>query len=198
MKQGSKEWHESRANRLTASRFASAIGVCKYTTRQKLYREYMGLDPKFEGNEATRWGAEHESDAIFEIECVSGLLVEETGFHVHPDYDWIGASPDGLINDKGCIETKCPFFKKEPHQEVPINYMAQIQGVMEVLDRDWCLFGSWTEGDSSIFKVERSKEYWGWMFPKLEAFWSHVKKGRPPKREKKEYFNGEIKIERIK
>jgi len=192
----SKEWFAERAERLTASRFAAAMGICPYTSRQKLYREYMGLDEPFLGNEATKWGQDHEKDAIYALECETGLLAEKTGFWVHPDYHWLGGSPDGLIGGS-LIEVKCPYYKNEPHQEVPIGYMAQIQGCMEIAGYEWCLFGSWTEYDFTLFKVDRNKEYWDFMLPKLEEFWGYVQEGKEPKRKKKTYFEGEIKVERL-
>ena len=40
----------------------------------------------------------------------TGNFVEECGFIVHPEHDWLGgASPDGLVLDNTVLEIKCPF-----------------------------------------------------------------------------------------
>ena len=52
-----------RNGRLTASLFASAIGI-GYDSRQKLWRQLTGREERFQGNAHTQWGSDHEKDAI--------------------------------------------------------------------------------------------------------------------------------------
>lgn len=202
--QGSDAWHAERAERLTGSRFAAAMGISPYQSRQALWRDYMGLEPPFEGNDATEWGSAREPDAIFAYECETGALVQSTGLHVYRD-DWIAVSPDGLVGE-GCIEAKCPYSGRI-HEEVPAHYMPQVQGVVEVLDRPWCDFVStlfaWDGAgfyvtEQRILRVHRSAEYWRWMRPLLDEFWECVAERREPKRRKKPVFGGEINVERIR
>jgi hypothetical protein len=69
------------------------------------------------------------------------------GFFIKPDYPFLGASPDGVIDDEYLIEVKCPFsgrnenvlpgkpfpfLHRNSHGEVSLkqtsNYYSQIQG----------------------------------------------------------------------
>ncbi len=190
--QGSPEWHKCRKERLTASVFASAMGISPYQSRQKLWGEMVGELPKFEGNEACDWGIEHEADAVFEYEAYMGVFTQETGFWEMGEF---GCSPDRLISD-GLIECKCPF-SLNIHQEVPAHYMAQIQGQLQITEKEWCDFVSWTPDDLTIFHVLRNQEYWDKAVTLLNDFWECVQEHEKPKRRKKPVLP-EVVVEKIK
>ena len=179
--QRTPEWHAARAGKLTASTFAAAMGIDPYKSRAKLWREIKGLEPPFEGNAATDWGTENEPIAISEYEVRSGNLVVPSPFVVHPEFPWIGASPDGLVGDGGCIEAKCPYGQ-QLYGVVPKHYRPQVAGVLEVTNRSWCDFICWTPDDTEITRVERGREYWAWACPLLQEFWGYVLDDREPPR----------------
>ena len=137
-------WYKARRGKLTASNFGTALGLCPWTTRQKLWNRM--IDPSsdtFKGNIATNWGTDNEPNGILEYSCTTRNQVLATGFHVHKALGWLGGSPDGLVGDDGMIEIKCPFTRKV-QKEVPLHYYAQINGLLEITGRKWCDFVSWT------------------------------------------------------
>jgi hypothetical protein len=91
---------------------------------------------------------------------------------VFADYKWLGASPDGLVGSIGLLEIKCPVY--QIHQQVPDDYMCQIQGQLEMCDRQWCDFVSFHGGKLAVIRVARSREYWDWMLQRLQHFWACV------------------------
>lgn len=191
------EWYAERAKRLTASDFAASVGINPYMSRQALWRTKMGLEPKFEGNEATAYGEANEANAIAGYEFVTGNTVVSCGLVVHPDHSWLGASPDGFVAaGSGCIESKCRF-NGTLFESVPDYYMPQVQGVMECADKEWCDFFSWIPGKVKIFRVYRSAEYWAWMFPLLETFWQQVQKGTETPRARRPTFSGKVEVEEV-
>lgn len=112
-------------------------------------------------------------------------------FHVYgenyPGDDWLAASPDGIVESliyglpsRGVLEIKCPFFQGDmrrasPWRRVPLYYIPQAQGLMEILDRDWMDFYAWTPKGSSLFRIHRDKEYWAALKMALSDFWlKHV------------------------
>lgn len=171
--QRTDEWQAARTGRITGSRVGAILGLSKYRTRDDVMREMvrqaLGAVPEFAGNEATRYGEAHESDAINAYEQRYGALVMPSGFVVHPEYDWLGASPDGLVGDNGMVECKCPYRAKytAPSDE----YIAQMQLQMACTGRAWCDFVIWRSGEPlNVVRVDRDP---GWLsdnMPTLRMF----------------------------
>ena len=183
MKQRSEEWFEIRKNRLTASDFASACGWNKYKSRQKLWQQKTGKVEPEPMNADMQRGVDLEQSGIDVLEVETGLKVNEIGFKIHDKYDWLGASPDGIIGKQYVVEIKSP---RVIHKTVPDHYMPQIQGQMEICDVEQCYFVSINEYGHNIILVNRDKKYWDSMFPLLEEFWEYIKTDtKPPIRRKK-------------
>ncbi|MDA0664245.1 MAG: YqaJ viral recombinase family protein [Proteobacteria bacterium] len=196
LRQGTAEWLDARRNLLTGSNFSAAMGVNRYKSRAALWREYKNLVPSFTGNAATRWGQENEPHVIAGYEKARGCSVVRTGLHIHSSLDWMGCSPDGLIDGDGGIEIKCPYNHPFPHQAIPEYYMPQVQGFLEITQREWCDYVCWTPNGTTCFRVFRSQEYWNWAFPLLREFWLHVIEDRIPTRlERRPVFDGRLPVE---
>lgn len=188
VKQGSDDWYDLRQDRLTASSFSTALGFWGVSRRVELWEEKVGLRERFAGNSATEWGSSREAPAVEKYQKLTGNTVQPLGFKIYKEGDdvqgWLGASPDGLIDKgicgmyekAGILEVKCPHNKGKPElcvpwDLVPYYYMPQVQGLMEILDRDWLDFYVWTLNGSSIFRVERNAQYWALIYGVLGDFW---------------------------
>ena len=181
--QRTEAWFKEREGKLTASAFGQAAGIAP-GSRQQLWRRMMGLET-FDGNEATEWGELHEPEAIAKYSEETGSSVELVGFYTHPEHSWLGCSPDFLVGTDGLGEVKCPFSQKI-YESIPVYYMAQMQGQMEITNREWCDFVVWTPEATSVTRIARSPEYWDWLHLKLADFWSWVVAKVEPPRAKKE------------
>lgn len=177
-------WFAEREGKLTASAFGQAAGIAP-GSRQQLWRRLKGID-EFEGNAATEWGVDHEDTALSAYVSTRKVStkVAQVGFIVHPTYEWLGASPDCLIDDNGLGEIKCPFTQ-QIYPEIPVYYMAQMQGQMEVTDRSFCDFIVWTPERMKVWRVARSRSYWNWLHVRLADFWSYVEANIEPPRSKR-------------
>lgn len=130
---------------------------------------------------AMEWGVTKEPVAIEKYKTITGREVSSLGFATHSEnkFDWIGASPDGLLGcfpNAGILEVKCPFNKGKPElalpwTNMPFYYMPQVQGQMEVMNRDWVDLYCWTLNGSTIFRVCRDREYWALIHGILREFW---------------------------
>lgn len=112
MKQGTQEWHDARAGKLTATRIGKVMngGQMRAEVLREMVREALGLDREFKGNAATEYGTAHEAQARFEYESHTGSVVHETGYITHPEIPWLGASPDGVDESgRALVEIKCPY-----------------------------------------------------------------------------------------
>ena len=179
--QGTQAWLDERKGKLTASVFGQAAGLGP-SSRQALWRRFMGIEER-EFNEAfMAYGIEHEPIARSAyMQMGTHELCEQTGFVVHPEHEWLGASPDLLVGGEGLCEIKCPA-NKVIYEDIPTYYMAQMQGQMEVTDREWCDFAVWTPEKLSVRRVMRSVAYWRWLHLRLADFWVYVMAACEPPR----------------
>lgn len=180
MLQRSPEWFAERATRLTGSDWAAALGLNPYCSRQKLWRIKAGLEQVTSNHHMER-GVEHEQDLVFAYEVATGCVVDEVGLVVHPAHDWLAASPDGLVADRGVLEGKCPATIRA---ELSAAHFVQCQAQMECADRDWCDYVQWADGEITITRVARSTEFFDMALPLLREFWGHVTGLEQPPRAK--------------
>jgi len=170
-----------RKGRITGSAVGAILGLDPNTTpaqaMRRMVREYHGATAEFQGNVATEWGNSHEALAKMDYLGKTGNLIEECGFFIHPEHDWLGATPDGLIGLDGLAEIKCPFgirndsppkFKTAAEQP---HYFAQMQIEMHCAGREWVHFYQWTRHGDALETVRTSEAWWDGNFHKLEAFY---------------------------
>ena len=176
-----------REGRLTASVFASAIGI-GYDSRQKLWRQLTGREERFTGNAATEWGKDNETRAITAYEVHTGEIVESAGgkqgFVISASHDWLGCTPDGYVGDDIVIEAKCPA-SMTLYGKVPDHYMPQVQGQLFITGRKLAHFVCWTPEGLEIHEVPFDDDYWQECIVALSEFYSYWKSDtEPPKRKK--------------
>jgi putative phage-type endonuclease len=110
---GTDEWHALRHGRLTASH--AGDWIAKPTSKR--YQDYLQLIVMellgFQEQEADKpWfahGKAMEPWARDAYQYKTDIEVSDELFLIHPEYDWLGASPDGiwLPDMDGMIEIKC-------------------------------------------------------------------------------------------
>ena len=124
--QKSEEWLALRGNMLTASDAATAIGKNPYEKPEDLLLKKCGLGEKFTGNAATRHGEKYEDEARILYEERHNEVVHEIGLCPHPEYNWLGGSPDGVSESGKLVEIKCPPTRRIIPGEVPGHYLSLI------------------------------------------------------------------------
>lgn len=142
VKQRSKKWQTSRKEKITASKVAAIIGHNEKCTREEAFNVEVGRTPPFKGNQYTAHGITYEPVAIRRYMEVMKKIGLKFGLIPHPDYDYVGGSPDLITLDGIVVEVKCPYSRKQEridavsNGEVPRMYMPQIQLVMEITKLD--------------------------------------------------------------
>jgi putative phage-type endonuclease len=178
--QRSAEWLELRGNMLTASDVATAIGVNPYEKPEGLILKKCGHN-KFNGNQATFHGNKYEDEAR-DIYCERyGEVCHEIGLYPHPQYKWLGGSPDGLTESGKLVEIKCPL-KRKITPEVPVYYMPQIQLLLDILDLEEAVFIQYKPYELTwpgpmefcVTEVKRDRDWFAQQLPVMEAFWNRV------------------------
>lgn len=152
VEQGTPEWMAMRLGKLTASRMSDAMAKPDTAARKNYIAQLVaerltGQIAESFCNEAMAWGTEHEPIARAEYEILTGHDVNLIDFVDHPELEWCGASPDGLVSDSGLVEIKCP--KTATHIEYllsgkpPSKYFSQMALQLICTGRKWCDFVSY-------------------------------------------------------
>jgi putative phage-type endonuclease len=132
-------WFTKRNKMLTASEIWKCFGDASKSARKELIISKLAPPKKQEGGGvgALIWGTRFEHVAK-EIYChTEGVTLKDLACVTHPDYNYVGASPDGLIltNDERngrLIELKCPISRIfDDSTSVPDHYYHQMQLQME-------------------------------------------------------------------
>lgn len=149
------EWFAARNGRLTASRICDVMAKLKSGGEAAARRNYRTeiLCERLTGSSADHYvspamerGTAEEPFARTAYEIETGLMVDQTGFVLHPIYDFTGASPDGLVETDGGVEFKNP--NTATHLEwmvagvVPEEHKDQLLWNMACCEREWWDFVS--------------------------------------------------------
>ena len=97
----------------------------------------------------TKWlreGTEQEPYARAAYEVATGNYLDQHSFVLHPEWDFTGASPDGICG-RGGVQIKCP--KSTTHLKwmdagiVPPEHVPQMMWEIECFELDWLDFVSY-------------------------------------------------------
>ncbi len=159
IEQGSEEWNALRCGILTASEvkliLTPTLKVASNDKERAHLFELLGqritgyTEPRYISDDMLR-GQEDEIEARIRY-AEHYAPVTECGFVTNDDHGFvIGYSPDGLVGSDGLIECKSrrQKFQVETilNDEVPAEYMAQIQTGLLVTGRKWLDFVSYCAG----------------------------------------------------
>ena len=167
--QGSNEWLQQRAGKVTASCVSAVMAKIK-TGEAAARRDYKAqlvaeiLTGKPQGddyiNAEMQFGIDTEPLARAAYEAEEGEMVDQVGLVIHPRIDRAAASPDGLVGKSGLLEIKCP--KVATHLTylldgvAPSKYQPQMLWQMACCEREWCDFVSFRPDlpdELQLFKV---------------------------------------------
>lgn len=178
--QRSEAWYEARKGRVTASSVGAILGLSPFQTRdgvlRAMVREALGAPSEFPDPvpPPVAWGTAMEATAVEQFKDETYLEVAPAPFV--PYDDWLGASPDGYVDDGALLEVKCPYglrndpepiFKSVADQP---HYHAQMQVQLYCTERPACWFYQWTPHGSAKAFVVRDNEWLATNIPRLRQF----------------------------
>jgi len=190
--QRTPEWYQFRWNLITASNAWKAF-ESQSTINQLIYEKCQPLQnfndiddaeiKMVNTNTAMHWGQKYEPLSVLIYEQKYNTKVEDFGCIQHPDYKFIGASPDGIIVDKNSdrygrmLEIK-NVVSREINGIPKKEYWVQMQLQMEVCDLDECdfletKFTEYSDFDSYKNDVISSDKIKGIII------YFHTKEGKP-------------------
>lgn len=187
----SEEWYSFRMDGIGGSEVGTVLGINKYDTNVRLFHEKIGnIDQKREDNERMFWGRTNEENIArvwqyydgtkdgYVENFVNGKIVRKcrsvNGYVINPDYPWLFASVDRLINieggfnlitgepleKEGILECKNMSYwvSKMWEDGIPVFYIAQIHQYMVILDADYAEIAILVDGGKLVVeKIQRDE-----------------------------------------
>lgn len=168
--QGNPDWYKDRLFHFTSSELYKLLSepklkadkeVGELSQTAKSYvldkvSEYITngtcLEYREINSKEVKWGQYYELEARHVYEQRKHYFVDDCGFYEYNEY--FGGSPDGVVENDGFIEIKCPYNSSrhvenilmknvDDFKKVRPEYYAQIQGNFIATGRQWCDFISY-------------------------------------------------------
>jgi len=167
------------------------------TTRSRERLSARLANPPILCNKAVLHGSKYEAVALRKFEEVCDVKVHPAGLFVRPDYPYLGASPDGVVDDSAIVEVKCPYNGRndtiEPNAKFPFlsrngsgdlilkpshSYYTQVQGQLFITGRQLCHFVVYTFQSLLVIDVPIDVDFCNRsLIPILNGFYvSHYRK----------------------
>lgn len=174
-------WQYYRTKIITASHFGHICKMrpstsCASRVRLIVYPQEMQV-------KAMQHGIEYEAVARKTIETALNISIKRCGLFIDAQIPFLGASPDGLIEQNGIVEIKCPFAARflTPEDAIATNvsnlravyqnekaekmkrshiYYYQMQGQLHITQREYCIFAIWTPLGLKMEKIVRDDTFW--------------------------------------
>ncbi|XP_039343718.1 uncharacterized protein LOC120371697 [Mauremys reevesii] len=201
------KWYEWRENRITAS-VAPRIANCKFVNGkssevpQSYLKDVVSSGSKMQ-TPAMSWGTRNEKKAVQAYEELQSrrtgrsVKVEDCGLFIHPEKEWLAASPDGIVREAGTeklLEVKCPYKHRDKTVKEACKdkafclevdgesyslkrdhpYYTQLQCEMATTGFDRADFVVHTNKDTVITPVDFDAGFWEKTEPKLEKFYAEA------------------------
>ncbi|XP_042657000.1 flocculation protein FLO11-like isoform X2 [Tyto alba] len=204
------KWYEWRQNRITAS-VAPRISNSKFANGrtdevpQSYLKAVVSSSPGVQ-TPAMAWGVRREKAAVQAYEQLKSravgtpVRVEDCGLFIHPEKNWMAASPDGIIKEAatgkalGLLEVKCPYKHRNRTVREACkdkDFCLEVDGDSYALKKDHAYFTQvqcqlaaagfqqadfvvHTTKETAVVPVEFDTEFWGQTVPKLEKFYTEA------------------------
>jgi len=155
MEQQTNEWYIARDGKITCSKFSALtpkgkggapFGKTGITYALQNIAEILTGQRKEVSAPSLTWGNTYEPDAKALYMSTTFHKVTDVGYLAYDE--WIGGSPDGLLDKNGLLEIKCPL-NSDVHlytiytNEVPDEYKPQLNGYFWLTGALWADFVSY-------------------------------------------------------
>lgn len=177
-----QEWLNLRQNGIGGSDAAIAAGLSRWKTPYELWLEKTGqIEPKDPGEKAL-WGKllepvireEFSRRTGFQVELVNEVLQ-------HPNYPFMIANLDGLVVEPRAIFEAKTTGSYLSHDEIPDEYMLQIQHYLAVTGLHVTYLAVLIRGNKFEWHcIKRDDELISLLIRAEKKFWHYVQTVTPP------------------
>lgn len=180
----SGEWLERRRNMLTASLFGNICKRSQSISCANLVKTIL-YGRSLDNIKSIKYGRDHEQLAKRQLCIQQKIVIDDCGLFIDDLFPFLGATPDGLVNEDTILEIKCPisasgmlfdeaiakkkitFWKKDLKNNTLFtntnhNWYYQVQGQLHISNKSLCIFAVWL-GEAIPLKIEiikRDDNFW--------------------------------------
>ena len=153
-----QEWLEDRRKGIGGSDVATVLGLNKYKSVYRLWLEKTGqVEVTSAQSEAAYWGNTLEEVVAEEFSKRTGKKVRRRNrVFEHSKYPFLRANIDrDIVGENAVLECKTAnqYLANEwDEDEIPIQYICQVQHYMNVLNLDYVYFAVLIGGQKFIWK----------------------------------------------
>ena len=174
-----QEWLEDRRKGIGGSDVATVLGLNKYKSVYQLWLEKTGqVEVTSTQSEAAYWGNMLEEVVAEEFSKRTGKKVRKRNqVFEHQKYPFLRANIDrDVVGENAVLECKTAnqYLANEwDDDEIPIQYICQVQHYMNVLNLDYVYIAVLIGGQKFLWKkMERDQELIDMITEKLVEFWT--------------------------
>lgn len=185
LEQGTSSWLQWRQEKITGTSAPIIMRLSPWQTRVELWQEKtLGWTKPFTQKELDRMARGTQLEPL-----AREKFIEDTGILVHPviglhdDYDFIGASFDGLSNDhQFVLEIKCgkKSFEMAQSGVIPPYYLAQIHHQMMVAKAYCALYYAFDGTNGIMIDILKDEEFEENLLAEEIKFWHHIQNFTEP------------------
>lgn len=144
---------------------------------------FFGVEKEQLGTKAIRHGLDNEWTALRAYEERELVTLGNPGFTIHPSLHFVGGTPDGLVGERGGVDTKCPnsgnHYKNIKYGRQLKDYKYQFQGYMWIFGRDWWDMASYDPrypefARLSVTRIDRDEKEIKEIEQRVIRFWWEV------------------------
>lgn len=168
---------------ITGTDIAGILGLSKWSSPLKVYLDKKGL-LEDEDNRYMEWGRRLEPIIAAKyadennVELTQGSFIQKGIFGGTPDF----YTPDKVVEIKTTSYANRGQWGEAGTDQIPQNYLTQVQWYMALLDRDICdtvvLIGG---NEYGVYTVKRNEKLIDLLRKKALDFWeNHILTGEPP------------------
>lgn len=180
--QGTSDWFAEKLGIPSSSRFNEILTATGMISKQRQKylnalagEKIVGVAPESYKSAAMIRGTEMESEAWQVYAMEYETEVRQVGVCFPDENRLFCSSPDGLIEDDGLLEIKCPTLPVAVEYllkgKLPTIYYVQCQGQLLVTNRKWVDFFSYYPNLPMFdIRVERDEKYISRLEEELEKF----------------------------
>jgi putative phage-type endonuclease len=181
--QGSKEWHDYRRDKITASEIGIIMGVSPWMSSYQLWQQKLEITPPQEETAAMSRGKLLEADALREY-CNLKKVIMAPAVITHEAFPFFMASLDGISLCKNYIvEIKCPgraAFEEAKAGHVKQIYIYQMAWQMFVTGLQECDYCVYDGEEIVVINVRRDQELIDKMLIAAKEFLRCLRTITPP------------------